>query len=159
MNIDEKIYEFDAEIKRHDKSDAAFVEFPYDVEKEFGKKGQVKVCATFDGYLYIGSLVKMGHHYHMIGITKEVRHNIGKTHGDIVHVTIKEDNLPRKVEIPEDLENLLNAHSEANAIFNKLSFTHKKEYVRWIIESKKQETREKRLQKTIAMLKENIKHP
>lgn len=38
-----EIYEFDAEIKKQDSIDATFVEFPYDVEKEFGVKGQVKV--------------------------------------------------------------------------------------------------------------------
>jgi hypothetical protein len=49
-----KTYEFDAEIKKQDSIDAPFVEFPYDVEKEFGVKGQVKVLATFDGCEYRG---------------------------------------------------------------------------------------------------------
>ncbi|WP_010233489.1 DUF1905 domain-containing protein [Clostridium arbusti] len=38
-----KSYEFDAVIKKHGTIDAAYIEFPYDVEKEFGTKGQVKV--------------------------------------------------------------------------------------------------------------------
>ncbi len=38
--------------------DSAYVEFPYDVRQEFGK-GRVKVCATFDGVPYEGSLVRM----------------------------------------------------------------------------------------------------
>ena len=62
-----KLYEFDAIIKKTDFIDATFVEFPYDVENEFGTKGQVKVKAFFDNYEYRGSLVKMGHQCHIIG--------------------------------------------------------------------------------------------
>lgn len=69
--------------------DAAYIEFPYDVRKEFGK-GRVKVHATFDGEPYDGSLVKMGTECHIIGIRKDIRKKIGKQAGNIVSVTIKE---------------------------------------------------------------------
>jgi hypothetical protein len=154
-----KIYEFDAVIQKHPDLDAAFIEFPYDVEQEFGTKGQVKVLVTFDGYEYRGSLAKMGYPVHRLGLTKEVRNAIGKNAGDSVHVTVKKDEAPRIVEIPDDFGNLLNQNPEVEAYFEGLSFTHRKEYVRWIVEAKKQETREKRLQKAIEMLREKIKHP
>ena len=57
-----KVYEFDAEIIKHEGIDGTYVEFPYAVEKEFGTRGQVKVWATFDGYEYRGSLANMGFH-------------------------------------------------------------------------------------------------
>ena len=44
-----KVYEFDAKLKKHENLDAAFVEFPYDVEREFGTRGQVKILVRFDG--------------------------------------------------------------------------------------------------------------
>jgi hypothetical protein len=154
-----KIYEFDAVIQKHPDLDAAFIVFPYDVEQGFGTKGQVKVLATFDGYEYRGSLAKMGYPVHRLGLTKEVRNAIGKNAGDSVHVTVKKDEAPRIVEIPDDFGNLLNQNPEVEAYFEGLSFTHRKEYVRWIVEAKKQETREKRLQKAIEMLREKIKHP
>ena len=53
-----KTYEFDAVIRKVDGIDGAYIEFPYDVKKEFGK-GCVKVKAAFDGELYNGSLVRM----------------------------------------------------------------------------------------------------
>jgi hypothetical protein len=53
------IYEFDAEIIKHEAINAAFIEFPFDVEKEFGTKGQVKVHVTFNGFEYRGSLANM----------------------------------------------------------------------------------------------------
>jgi hypothetical protein len=154
-----KIYEFDAVIQKHPDLDAAFIEFPYDVEQEFGTKGQVKVLATFDGYEYRGSLAKMGYPVHRLGLTKEIRNAIEKSWGDTVHVTVKKDEAPRIVEIPDDFGKLLDQNPEVKAYFEGLSFTHRKEYVRWIVEAKKQETRENRLQKAIEMLREKVKHP
>lgn len=84
-----KVYEFDAVIQKVPDIDGAYVEFPYDVRKEFGK-GRVKVSATFDGYPYEGSLVRMGTPCHIIGIRREIRAKIKKQAGDLVQVTIRE---------------------------------------------------------------------
>lgn len=69
--------------------DAAYIEIPFDVKLVFGK-GRVAVNATFDGVAYKGSLVKMGTPCHIIGLRKDIRAQIGKQPGDIVHVTIEE---------------------------------------------------------------------
>jgi hypothetical protein len=84
-----KIYEFEAEIKKVPGIDGAYIEFPYDVKKEFGK-GRVAVTATFDGVSYDGSLVKMKTPCHIIGIRKDIREKIGKQPGDKIKVTVKE---------------------------------------------------------------------
>lgn len=84
-----KIYEFDAVIQKVPDIDGAYVEFPYDVRKEFGK-GRVKVRATFDGAVYDGSLVRMKTPCHIVGIRKDIRQKIGKQPGDCIHVTIRE---------------------------------------------------------------------
>jgi hypothetical protein len=154
-----RIFSFEAEIKKHPELNAAFVEFPYNVEKEFGKKGQVKVLATFDGFEYRGSMVKMKSDCHWIGLTHEVREKIDKEPGDIIKVTVREDIEPRVVELPGDLQELLKQFPEALAVYEKLSYTHRKEYVRWITEAKKVETRETRLHKTIDLLLKGTKTP
>lgn len=87
--LNEKIYEFEAVIKKVPDLDGAYVEFPYDVKKEFGK-GRVKVHATFDGEPYDGSVVRMQTPCHIIGIRKDIRKKIAKQPGDIITVTIKE---------------------------------------------------------------------
>jgi Domain of unknown function (DUF1905)/Bacteriocin-protection, YdeI or OmpD-Associated len=150
--IEMKKYTFYAEIKKQPSLNAAFVEFPYSVEQEFGTKGQVKVQVQFDGIRYRGSLAKMGHHCHFVGITQEIRKAIGKGPGDLVQVVLQKDDAPRVVQLPDDLTALLNKNPQADHFFRKLSYTHKKEYVEWINSAKKQETRQKRLEKTIAML-------
>jgi len=87
--MNEKVYEFNAEIKKVPDINGAYVEFPYDVKEEFGK-GRVKVKATFDGVFYEGSLVKMKTPCHIIGIRKDIREQIGKQPGDTIRVTIQE---------------------------------------------------------------------
>ena len=82
-------YEFDALLHRVDDMDAAYVEFPFDVRKEFGK-GRVKVHTLFDGVPYEGSLVRMKTPCHIIGVRKDIRAKIGKQPGDTVHVVIWE---------------------------------------------------------------------
>ena len=87
--MNNKVYEFEAEIKKVPDIDGAYIEFPYDVREEFGK-GRVKVRATFDGVVYEGSLVRMKTPNHIIGLRKDIRKQIEKTYGDIVSVTVKE---------------------------------------------------------------------
>ncbi|WP_123041997.1 YdeI/OmpD-associated family protein [Cohnella candidum] len=159
MSGDSRVYEFDAVIRREDDIDAAFVEFPYDVEKEFGTKGQVKVSVRFDSAVYRGSLAQMGMPKHCIGLTKAIRTAIGKQPGDTVHVVLKRDEEPRVVEVPEELSRLLERHPEAKRAFAELSYTNRKEYAVWIRGAKKKETREARLGKTIDMLLNGVKHP
>jgi hypothetical protein len=155
--VDMKEYKFEAVIIKHETLDSGFIEFPYDVQKEFGKKGQVKVKAFFDGFEYRGSLVKMGHHCHIIGLNKKVRGAIGKAHGEKVGVVIYEDIEERKVDLPTDLETALKAFPAAKTFFDSLSITHKKEYIEWVTSAKKSETRISRIEKCTEMLDAKMK--
>jgi hypothetical protein len=157
--MENRLFEFDAEIKKHPDLNAGFIEFPHDVRKEFGGKSRVKVKAVLDNFIYRGLLVKMAGESHWLGITKQVRTAIGKNPGDIVHVIIEEDLEERTIEIPNDLLVLLMNEPETLDYFNNLSYTHKKEYVRWINDAKKEDTRKKRVKKAIHLLKEKIKTP
>jgi hypothetical protein len=131
----------------------AFVEVPFDVEKAFGSK-KPKIRATIEGVPYRGLLVRMGNECHMLIILKEIREQIGKTFGDKVRITVEPDIEPRVVEIPMDLLKELKKDKDAKAFFDKLSYTHQKEYVKWIEDAKKEETRQRRIVKTIEMLKQ-----
>jgi uncharacterized protein YdeI (YjbR/CyaY-like superfamily) len=82
-----------------------------------------------------------------------MRKATGKNPGDTVHVIIEEDKEERVVEVPDDLAALLKKEPGMTDYFNNLSFTHRKEYARWIVEAKKEETRQSRLVKSIEMLK------
>jgi len=151
-----KKYKFNAMIQGTDSG--AYVLFPHDVEKEFGIRGRVPVNATFDGAPYTGSLMKYGHPQHMLGVLKAVRQQIGKGVGDAVEVVLWRDEAERTIATPPELEKLLKKEG-LFALFKKLSYTHQREYVRWIEDAKKEGTRQRRLTKCVEMLKAGIKTP
>jgi hypothetical protein len=147
-----KVFKFTAVIQNAGEG-GAFVEVPFDVEEAFGSK-RPKVKATIEGVSYRGTLVRMGTECHLLIILKGIREQVGKTFGDEVKITVELDTEPRVVAIPKDLAGALKKDREAKIRFGKLSYTHQKEYVTWIEEAKKDETRQRRLAKTIVMLKE-----
>lgn len=156
----EKIYEFDGVIEGGGEKwpEAACIMFPYDVKAEFGTKGQVKVKVTFDGVPYRGSLANMGMG-HMIIMRKDIKAKVGKTHGDTVRVTLQKDTEERIVEVPAELQAAFKQNPDAKAFYDGLSYTNRKEYARWVDTAKRQETKDRRLAKTIEMLLAGIKHP
>ncbi len=79
---------FNAEILQKQDTDAAYVEVPYDIKKVFGKC-RLLVNAAFDGVPYKGQVVKSTPCY-IIGVTKQIRRQIGKNFGDIVEVVLQE---------------------------------------------------------------------
>jgi hypothetical protein len=145
--------EFKAIIQQNEEMNAAFVEFPFSTEELFNKKGQVKIKALFDGKVeYRGSLAKMKSDCHILGLTQEVRKLLNKTFGDEVSVSLAEDKEERVVEIADDIVFVFNENPQAKDLFDKMSYTHRKEYIRWIEEAKKPETRENRKIKMIQMI-------
>lgn len=152
-----KQYKFKATIESAG-SGGACVLFPYDTEKEFGTLGQVPVKVSFDGVPYAGSMVKYGRPQHMLPILKAVREKIGKGPGDTVSVVVERDETVRTVEVPPEFAKLLKKERVLET-FENLSYTHRKEYCRWITEAKREETRVKRLTNAIEMLKAGVKTP
>jgi Bacteriocin-protection, YdeI or OmpD-Associated/Domain of unknown function (DUF1905) len=150
--------EFDTELLKIPDLDAAYFCLPFDPIKEYGRKSHIKVKATIDGELYRGSLVDMGWGT-FLGVTQAVRKKIGKNPGDIVHVTLEEDQEERIIEVPGDLADLFRIHPQAGEFFSCLSYTNRKEYVNWILSAKREETRKSRLAKTMELLLLKKKNP
>ena len=73
--------------------------------------------------------------------------------------TVVVDRAKRVVTPPKDLQKLLAKNAKARGAFEPLAFTHKREYVTWIVEAKKPETRAARLAKTVEMLSKGKKNP
>jgi hypothetical protein len=152
-----KRYSFKAKIEAADNG-GAYVLFPYDTEKEFATRGKVPVKATFNGVAYKGTLIKYGQPQHMLPLLKAIRGQIGKGPGDIIEITVCRDEGPRVLEVPAAFKSAMKKE-DVLPFFEKLSYTHRKEYCRWISEAKKEETRSARLTKAIEMLKKGIKTP
>ena len=132
--------------------------FPYDIEKEFATQGKVPVRATFNGVPYTGSLVKYRNPHHVLGVLKAIHKQTGKGPGDTIEVVVWRDEEVRTLEVPAQFETLMKKGGLL-PFFEKLSYTHRKEYCRWITEAKKEETGLKRLGKAIERLEKRERTP
>ena len=110
------------------------------------------VVATVNGYTWRTSVARMGGEF-LLGLNKEVRQGARVEAGDAVEVTVELDAAPREVEVPEALAAALAADPQAKASFDRMAFTHRKEYARWVAEAKQEQTRQRRVQQALAMIR------
>jgi hypothetical protein len=130
-----------------------YIQIPFSVPEVFGRKGQVPVRATINGFTFRNSLMpRKG--VHILGIGKDILAEARASTGDTVQVELAFDDAPRTVAIPADLEAALAKAPAQAQSFAALSYSHKKEYVDWIESAKKPETRSNRIDKALAMIAE-----
>ncbi|MGN6169238.1 MAG: YdeI/OmpD-associated family protein [Solirubrobacteraceae bacterium] len=111
------------------------------------------VRATVNEFTWRTTITRMRGEF-LLGLNREVRESAGVQAGDTVEAAIELDSEPREVEIPEALARALSADPDARAAFDRLAFTHRKEYARWVADAKREETRDRRVARAIEMLRE-----
>lgn len=132
-----------------------YIEIPRritDAWRAAGVKGAPKVRARFEGAAYRGSLMPVGGGVFCLGILKSIQAEIGRGPGDRITVELELDTEPRTVDPPPDLKAALDASPAANAAWEQLSYTNRKEIARSLEEAKKPETRARRLAQALARL-------
>jgi hypothetical protein len=153
--IDNPRMQFEASIEQHGAGNV--LEIPFDVKATWGK-ARAPVVATINGHTFRSTVAVYGGRY-LLGLNRDVREAAGVQAGDRVVVDLELDTAERTVTPPPELEAALAREPELRGFFDSLSFTHRKEYVRWIEEAKRQPTREARIEKAIAMLRDRVKTP
>jgi hypothetical protein len=111
-----------------------------------GKRPPVRV--TINGFTYRSTIAFMGGRF-MLGVSAENREGAGVGAGDEVDVEVTLDEAPRIVLLPDDLAAAFAAAPGAQAAFDALAASHRKEWVRWVEDAKKPETRAVRVTKTV----------
>lgn len=131
---------------------ATFMEVPLDIPALFdgAKKPPVKV--RIKDHTYRSTIAVYGGRYYL-PINRDVKEATGVAAGDRIGVTIERDAEERKVDVPSDLKKALRRDNEARGNFEDLSYSHQKEYVDWINEAKRDETRARRIEKAVEMLR------
>ena len=118
-----------------------------------GGRKAFPVSVTVNGVTLPLRLARMGGE-NMIGLARAAREKAGVTLGETYAVEVTaEDPGTRTVEVPADLAAALDADAEAKARFEALAHSHRKEFVRWITEAKREATRTQRVTRTLEMLK------
>ena len=133
------------------------VEVPLDVEAAFGSK-RPPVVATVNGHRFRTTVAVYGGRFY-VGLNRGVREAAGVAEGDRFVPELERDDQPREVAVPPELAAALDTAPDARAAFEGLSFTHRREYAEWIAEAKRDETRRRRLEQAVQMLREGTKHP
>ena len=132
------------------------VELPVDVPALFGGK-RPPVRGTVNGAPFRSTIAVYGGRY-LLGLNREVREAAGGVGvGDGVVIELERDDEERTVEVPDDLRAALDA--DLLAFFESLSFTHRREYVEWIEEAKREETRRRRVEKAVELLRGHVRTP
>ncbi len=126
-------------------------EVPTQIVHELGPGKRPAVCVTIGNHVYRTTVASMGGRY-MVPLSAENRIAAGVAAGDRVDVQIEVDTEPRQVAVPDDLSAAFAEHPDAFAFFATLAYSHRKEWVRWIEEAKRPETRRDRVAKTVAGL-------
>ncbi len=134
------------------------IEIPGELLAALGTKKRLPVHATLNNVAYRTTVAVYDGRYYL-PVRKEIREAAGLTVNDPVTVTLVADTEPRTVELPNDLAQAFAADREAQTAFERLSFTNRKEYVAWIQDAKRAETRSNRIAKTVLMLREGRKVP
>jgi hypothetical protein len=142
---------FTAELHDSGRGGGRWLEVPFNPTVAFGE-ARAPVAGTLNGTPFRGRLSVYGGKTYL-GLNKEIRDAAGIDVGDEVEVVLDRDDAPREVEIPNELLVAFERDAAAKVAFDKLAFTHRKEYARWIAEAKKEETRERRVAKALEMLK------
>ena len=146
---------FEGRLEQH--GSGTLLEVPFDVRAVFGK-ARAPVRGTVNGHPFRTTVAVYGGRY-FLGFRREIREAAGFDDGDRLSVVLELDDEPRTVAVPPELEAVLARDAEAKAVFDGLSYTHRREYVEWVSGAKREETRRTRLERAVAMLRDGVRHP
>jgi hypothetical protein len=133
-----------------------YIDVPAEVSLELNKPGRVFICGKVDGCDFRTTFNKKGDGSGFFYVNQPLLKSISKTAGDIVSVDLQKDEEPRVVHVPDDLTEALSCSERAMHTFENFPYSHKKEIIAWLDDTKKPETRMKRIVKAVEML-ENYK--
>ena len=126
---------------------AAFT-LPFDTRDVWGR-AKVPVKVTINGYTWRSTVGNRGGRQYIV-VNSDARRGAGVKAGDFVTIALEPDSEKREIKIPVPLQKALGTRLSQK--LNGLSFTHKKEFIVWYSEAKKDDTRVRRVQKMKQML-------
>jgi Bacteriocin-protection, YdeI or OmpD-Associated/Domain of unknown function (DUF1905) len=145
--------QFTVELERVGKT-ATMFKVPFDLKDAFGR-ARPPVKVTIRGHTWRTTPGVYGGIGHIV-VNRDVKAATGVDAGDRVRVAMDVDTEPRTVRLPPDLREALAGDAEAKKAFAKLSYTHRREYVEWIEEAKRPETRARRIAGTVERVREGL---
>ncbi len=132
--------------------DVLLIEVPERVVRALGERKRPPLVATLNGVTYRTTIAVYGDGYY-IPVRREIRDAAKLAPRVRAKVWLELDEKPRAVEVPPNLARALARDRTAKTAFEGFSYTHQREYVEWITQAKREETRAGRVVKTLAALR------
>ncbi|MBA2633210.1 MAG: DUF1905 domain-containing protein [Chloroflexi bacterium] len=132
---------------------ATGIRVPDEIVEALGSGRRPAVTVTINGFTYRSTIAVLGGAY-MVGVSAENRAGAGVAGGDEVDVDIELDTAPREVSVPDDFAAALDASPRARATFDGLSYSNKSWHVLQVTGAKTDETRQRRITKSVNMLEQ-----
>ena len=143
---------FRATLEQEGKTATGF-RVPAEVVEALGKGKRPPVRVTINGYTYRNTVAVYGDVY-MLGVSAEHRAGAGVKGGDEIEVDLELDTEKREVSVSADFTAALDAEPEARKTFDGLSYSNKSWHVLQVEGAKSDETRQRRIAKSVATLLE-----
>lgn len=118
-----------------------------------GSKRAVNITGTLNGAPFRNSFLPAGGGRHYLVVSGALQKAAGLNVGDRAVLTFEIETAPRPVDVPEDVQAALAKSRAAQKAWEALPPSHRREYLGYITEAKKAETRARRIAQTIDRLK------
>jgi hypothetical protein len=153
MKETNKVFRFKAPLQRKNQAGAwYYVTVPFDVAKEFGTKGVVRILGSYNQLPFDRALIPFGDGTHHIILSTEMRRKAGIKLGHEVAIEFTRNENPDEVTIPEELEEGFEIEPKAKEVFERQSTSFKRNVVIWINQAKQPETKAKRIAEALRRL-------
>jgi hypothetical protein len=129
-----------------------YLPIPFDVSQVFGSKARIPVTGTINDFPFRNSLMPEGDGTHSMMVSKKLQLGANARAGDLVSIALEPDTAERCILPPKELEAALMENQQAASVFDTLAYSHKKEYVDWILAAKQAATKSSRATKAAEML-------
>jgi hypothetical protein len=126
---------------------------PSEVVEALGAGKRPAVNVTLNGHTWRSTIAVYGGVF-MLGVSAEHRARAGVAAGEVHDVDVELDTAPREVTVPADFAAALDADPAARTFFDGLSYSNKSYHVLQIEGAKTDETRRRRIEKSVALLAE-----
>jgi len=143
---------FKVRLEQYQDSQVLHACLPIDVFEVFGTRSRLAVKGAINGFPFRSSIFPMGRGEFYMVVNREMREGAKVRAGDTVEFVMEKDDHPRTIATPPDLLKALNARKSVKDAWDKMSYTHRKEYVGAIEEAKKPDTRARRIAKAIEII-------
>ena len=140
---------FKVKLEQYKDTQVLHVYLPFDVFETFGTRSRLAVKGSINGFPFRSSIFPMGGGKFYMVVNREMREGSKVKAGQTVELVMEKDDEPRTIATPPDLLKALNSRRTAKAVWDKLSYSHRKEYIAAIEGAKKPETRARRIAKAL----------